>query len=149
MCDIIKIRKIIGSQEINGLESSFSSTLETKGPTNNSMGGNNTSTSGWNELNPQVRLLLMFLKNKSARSRLWKTSINMNFYVMLLALNALPFLNKSKRWKKRTPDKIFSNTVVTIILYIYITFSDFKAGKKRSRATPRINLQFSWNALKN
>lgn len=70
MCDIIKIRKIIGSQEINGLESSFSSTLETKGPTYNSMGGNNTSTSGWNELNPQVRLLLMFLKNKSARSRL-------------------------------------------------------------------------------
>lgn len=60
MGDIIKIRKIIESQEINGLESSFSSTSEAEGPINNSMGGNNTSTSGWNELNPQVRLLLMF-----------------------------------------------------------------------------------------
>ena len=58
---IIKIRKIIASQEINGIENSFSSTSEDEGPSNNSMGSNNTSTSGWNELNPQVRLLLMFL----------------------------------------------------------------------------------------
>ena len=59
MDDIIKIQKIIASQKINGLESSFSSTSEAEEPISYSMEGNNTSTtSGRNELNPQVRFLL-------------------------------------------------------------------------------------------
>lgn len=51
MGDIIKIRKIIESQEINGLESLFFSILEVEGFINNLMGGNNVSIFGWNELN--------------------------------------------------------------------------------------------------